>query len=105
MVAIRKALVANHQGTGIVIYVSDSTFSEALDSVSWKLDDVGLDDAPDGISVWEGVMQTIWVTKEESDFVLKGTFRQPTIEEWNHLASGNNPWVKKRGPKTKHDQF
>lgn len=57
-------------------------------------EDLGLDDAPDGISIWEGVTKggQYIGDGEYSDPYLDGTFRQPTDEEWAAIRAGRSPW-------------
>src|SRR3954463_10666831 len=80
-----KALVANMSGTGCVLdYVGDA-ISWHIQEYSAQLDEIGLDDAPDGLSVWEGSMGSV---KHEGpdgtdwDFEVNGKFRDLTPEEW-----------------------
>lgn len=53
----------------------------------------GLDDAPDGLSIWEGKIVT-WGPDHngECDAEPRGTFRELTPEEWNLLKAGGPPW-------------
>lgn len=59
-----------------------------------KLSDLGLDDAPIGISVWEGKTAGGARTWEGDydDTYLVGTFRAPTDEEWAAIREGRCPW-------------
>jgi hypothetical protein len=61
-----------------------------------QLDDLGLDDAPLGISVWVGkyLMRTVSYydgPEYESDAV--GHFRPPTAAEWEAIREGQSPWT------------
>lgn len=85
-----KAVVANNkQGHGLVLwYVGDVITSE--------IEEAGfcLDDAPEGISVWEGI--GIWTPgpfeyPDDGDFELVGEFRKPTDEEWAAIRAGECP--------------
>ncbi len=86
------ALIAcDGEGHGCVL----ETFGPAVpglndDTGRGHLDDFGLDDAPKGLSVWIGNLQT-WrcgAWGEEWDAELRGEFRSLTPEEWKRLAAG-----------------
>ena len=60
-----------------------------------ELGDIGLDDANQGISIWNGHL--VWTCSpstpnrpEEWDFELEGPYRDPTDEEWEAIRRGNN---------------
>jgi hypothetical protein len=61
-----------------------------------ELCDLGLDDAPLGISIWIGKYLTIQVSDgdygREYDVEPKGSFRAPTEEEWSAIRQGRSPW-------------
>ena len=88
-----KALIACNNGVGCVLYHTgahiDAVFNE---TGTHCLADLGLDDAPDGLSVWEGklhgrTIQTMDGTEYESE--LRGTFRDLTTAEWQGLRDGD----------------
>lgn len=92
----RAVVVCDGKGTGAVLWhVGGDLFLE-IDAAGTALDDLGLDDAPIGISVWEGRF-----TYEErasssgepvEDAVAEGTFRPPTGEEWKAIHEARPPW-------------
>lgn len=89
------ALVANRNGAGVVLEFSGSGIEEEVNAVGSRLDDLGLDDAPDGISIWEGHLS---VSKPdyfsgEVDTELVGVFRELTEEEWVRLRLTGTPWA------------
>lgn len=65
-----------------------------IDGLSAQLQDLGLDDAPKGISIWEGTLAGGERTYEGDyyDVYLKGTFRAPTDDEWAAIREGRCPW-------------
>lgn len=88
------ALIANNGGTGCIL-VSDGAAIEYSQENGCALDDNGLDDAPDGLSIWEGRGHS-WETNtdmgHEYDFELRGTFRDLTDREWALLRETGTPW-------------
>lgn len=58
------------------------------------LDEIGLDDAPPGISIWEGITSGGGIAYDGDylDTYLTGSFRAPTDEEWNAIRAGVCPW-------------
>jgi hypothetical protein len=59
------------------------------------LDLLGLDDAPNGISIWEGGIKSVHVHTpdcNEHDSWLAGGFRDPTDEEWAAIRKNECPW-------------
>lgn len=92
-----KAVVANYGGDGVVVWYTgghlDYEINEAGMGV-W-LADLGLDDAPDGISVWEGRYigtQHDTIDGTEYDTECVGEFRDPTPEEWARIQKNECPW-------------
>jgi hypothetical protein len=66
------------------------------------LDLLGLDDAPEGISIWEGEIRTSHTNTpdaNEYDSWLEGAFRSPTDEEWTAIREGRCPWDEKEWQK------
>lgn len=61
------------------------------------LADLGLDDAPEGISVWEGSIRSVHYhtpDMNEHDWWLEGKFREPSNEEWEAIRKNECPWDK-----------
>lgn len=60
-----------------------------------NLCDLGLDDAPEGISIWEGGIKTVHFHSpdcNEYDSSLIGSFRAPTPAEWESIMKAECPW-------------
>lgn len=93
-----KAVVANWDSSrnGIVLWFSvDSLIASEIEQLSRGLDDLGLDDAPNGISIWEGTY--VWFPggyecPQDGTSEARGTFRAPTDEEWTAIREGRSPW-------------
>lgn len=80
--------ILDHDGLGIEADV------EALGHGS--LTDHGLDDAPDGLSIWEGRLHTSeshTPDGHEYDSELIGEFRSLTDDEWKLLQTTGTPWL------------
>lgn len=91
------AVVASDgSGHGCVLWTAGPHISSLLrDAGVSDLADLGLDDAPEGISVWEGVVrghkhETMDGTEYET--TTEGTFRDPTEEEWASIKKAECPW-------------
>ncbi len=78
------ALVAAKNGHGVVLKRSGHEISAYLSEIGTEdILDLGLDDAPDGLSIWEGVV----VYFDEDDSSMDGIFRPLTQAEWHALAT------------------
>lgn len=90
------ALIANNGGTGVVLAYDGAGIECCIDEGNGKaLDDNGLDDAPDGLSIWEGAYHTWHVhtpDMNEWEAELRGTFRDLTDREWALLRETGTPW-------------
>ena len=91
-----KAVIVQGMGGGCVLFTAgphvDSMINEA--GVS-DLDNLGLDDAPEGISIWEGGIETVHINTPDAnewDSWLVGKFRDPTSEEWESIRKNECPW-------------
>jgi len=90
-----KALIACMGGTGVLLEYIGSAISWHVDEFSSSLDDLGLDDAPDGLSIWEGTMGSRRVQTQDGDdwdYEVNGAFRDLTPEEWDKLKAGEPLW-------------
>ncbi len=92
-----KAVVAmGETGPGAVLwYVGDDLFNEIDEAGNKTPEDLGLGDAPEGISIWEGVYVWSPGTYEhpyDGDSYPSGKFRAPTDDEWAAIRSGKSPW-------------
>lgn len=89
-----KAVVGcDGNGNGCVIWHVGSALDTEINDVGQDdLRELGLDDAPQGISIWEGV--GIWYPDEDGDgsMELKGEYRKPTDGEWVSIRNDKHPW-------------
>lgn len=93
-----KAVIASFAvGGKILTYAGPDIESMIEDAGSCDIHDLGLDaDAPNGISIWEGVIKTSHTHTpdcNEYDSWLAGKFREPTEEEWRAIRRGECPWT------------
>jgi hypothetical protein len=87
-----KAVVANSNHAGTVLYATKE-LKQFVSDIGPRLDDVGLDDAPEGISIWEGnVVTTYDQFNGDYDAFLEGKFRVPNEREWNAIKKQRSPW-------------
>lgn len=91
------ALIANGRHGGCVLeYRGPGIEGEIDEAGCYGLDDLGLDDALEGLSVWEGKAR-YWksgnpMDGEEWNGELVGQFRRLTEGEWERLARGKMLW-------------
>ena len=95
-------------GHGVVLWTAGPHIDSLIsDAGVCNLADLGLDDAPVGISIWEGVVrgsrhETMDGTEYETH--TEGTFRAATADEWASIKKDECPWdptlwlLKKDGP-------
>ncbi len=94
------AVVVNRNGQGCVLhYGGGASLRYEIEEMGCNaLDDLGLDDAPDGISVWVGRYITVGGAARLGDYddsyetKAVGEFRDPTDEEWAAIRQQKNPW-------------
>lgn len=92
------ALGQDSQGgpaTGCVLWHVGHHIHQEIEVVGVDLSNLGLDDAPIGISIWEGIFlynKSGYPGEEELDAVASGSFRAPTPEEWNLIQQNKAPW-------------
>lgn len=86
------ALVACNGHYGTVICHDGPGIESAIEDTSPALDACGLDDAPDGLSIWEGCYITTRDYWGEYDAYLSGHFRDLTEAEWTLLRETDVPW-------------
>lgn len=91
------ALVANGKLGGCLIDIKPGCVLdiECDEFGSTALDDYGLDDAPEGLSIWEGY--DYWTPgghefPQDGDIEYRGTFRRLTLDELAKLANGEPLW-------------
>lgn len=91
-----KAVVVNGKSKGIVLWWSGTRIEMEVDEGGLEeLGDLGLDDAPFGVSIWEG--DFYWERggfehPEDGDMHPKGKFRQPTADEWSAIQKQESPF-------------
>jgi len=95
-----KALVANHaDACGVVLHYSGPHIAMEIEEAHCGrgVEDLGLDTAPDGLSVWEGRYEWSGPTdpEGEGEMMPEGTFRPLTDQEWEALKLGFGLW---KGP-------
>jgi len=94
-----KAVVTHRNFHGCILWYAGAHISYEIEEGGLDdLGDLGLDDAPDGISVWEGTyIEERMGGWEEPNLVMmpKGEFRSPTAEEWQAIQENRCPWDKK----------
>lgn len=91
------ALIANHKNGGIIVSARPNCalYWEISEIGTVRLDDFGLDLAPEGLSIWEGV--SVWrpggyECPQDGQTEFEGEFRRLNTEEWAKLASGDPLW-------------
>lgn len=89
-------IASDSRGNGVVLWYVGGHISNEIDDVGLRLTgDLGLDDAPEGICVWEGNFKWSpgpWEYPDDGDFYPVGKFRQPTPEEWESIHKNECPW-------------
>ena len=91
------AVVANDDlGSGCVLWTGGPHVRfEIEEGGSHTLADLGLDNAPVGISIWEGIY--VWwpggyESPDDGGSKPAGIFRKPTENEWKAIKQGVSPW-------------
>jgi hypothetical protein len=86
-------VIANDdQGNGCMLWWAGWHITNELEQVGIsQLCDFGLDDAPHGISVWQG-KYVYFGDGDDVEAKPRGIFRSPTFEEWAAIIAGVNPW-------------
>ena len=91
-----KAVLASNGRDGIVLSaVGYDILYQMEEGGLIMLADLGLDDAPEGISVWEGCYVQVpgsYECPEDGDLEPIGKFRTPTDEEWECIKINKCPW-------------
>jgi hypothetical protein len=91
-----KGLIACRGGQGVVLqFTGGDIESEILEGGLSELGDLGLDDAPEGLSIWEG--RYVYDPRpsldgDYGDGQPSGKFRPLTPQEWAKLAEGKQLW-------------
>lgn len=94
-----KAVLCSNGRTGIILYYVGATLSFEVEEMGLTfLEDLGLGNAPKGISIWEGDYKWYpgsWEYSTDGDYIPEGKFRQPTEEEWSDIKQNKCPWDEK----------
>jgi hypothetical protein len=91
------ALISCFNGTGcIMAHEGPDMFYEMESIPEIDLKSHGMENAPNGLSIWEGQMlggeYDAW-NGDYNDTVMKGKFRSLTKEEHDRLMECKTPWV------------
>jgi hypothetical protein len=91
------AVVAcDENGEGCILWFCGAHLDFEINEGGMKtLGDLGLDDAPPGISVWEGSYvgtKSETMDGTEYDTEVMGEFRSPTPQEWTEISLNTCPW-------------
>lgn len=93
------ALIAMGPNTGAVLeYCGSGITLEISEAGLYALDELGLDDAPLGLSIWEGeyVFEPGYIdgyeAPGEGQSLPKGKFRELTPEEWEKVRKREPLW-------------
>lgn len=81
-------VASDGNGNGLLLWYVGVDLALEVEEYGFRfLTDLGLDDAPAGVSVWEG--KYVW---DGDDANPKGRFRPPTEAEWVAIREGRMPW-------------
>lgn len=91
-----RAVIVQGPGkkSGCVLYAAGPHIRMMMED-GQDLESLGLDDAPEGISIWEGVTgggNYSHGMGDYCDLYLTGKFRDPTQNEWDYIKSKLSPW-------------
>lgn len=89
-----KGVIAFSDYHGCVLWTAGPHLDSFITEGGLSFIDLGLD-PPEGISVWEGVIETERIHTQdinEYDSRLVGSFREPTDDEWTAIRRGKCPW-------------
>lgn len=91
------ALIANTKNGGVVLHARPgcTLYYEMHEVGSSRVDDYGFDDAPEGLTVWEGI--AAWQpggyeTPQDGMTIYEGTYRRLTTEEILKVQKGEELW-------------
>lgn len=91
----RAVIASDGAGNGAVLFWEGADFEHEIGSEYFdELSDLGLDDAPHGLRIWEGryvYTNCSGETDEGYYSVPKGKFRELNDTEWEHMKRGKNP--------------
>lgn len=79
-------------GNGAVLWTVGPHIRFEIHEAGFRcLGDLGLDDAPRGVSVWTGRVRYVG-GDGDVEAVTEGAFRAPTDVEWLAILTNENPW-------------
>ena len=92
-----RAVIANGPNGGCVLWWVGHALDLEIALVGGDPEDLGLDDAPPGLSIWEGRYAYFndshpMGPDEGCTSLPKGAFRVLTDEEWTLVREGRAPW-------------
>lgn len=93
-------VISNGKGRGWVHATVGPAVEREIENCGHRIEDLGLSDAPNGVSVWEGrYIYTEYYNTEvyypmvDSESELVGEFREPTEAEWARIEQDEVPWT------------
>jgi hypothetical protein len=90
----RAVIACNGKGNGAVLWTVGPHIRFEMDEGGLTgLDDLGLDDAPAGVSVWVGRYVATGGYPDDGSSDPEGAFRPPTDDEWIAIREGRCPWA------------
>ena len=91
-----RAVIAQLKGRGAVLWYDGPDISMEIEEHGISdLGDLGLDSAPDGISIWEGYYRWSpgpYEHSEDGEYYPIGEFRSPISTEWARIQRNLPPW-------------
>lgn len=94
----KAVICSDGKGNGCILFHCGPHIDTELNVVGRQLDEIGLDDCPEGIWVWEGIYQTIkhdYTDGMEYSTEPVGKFSHPTRIEWGCIQGNICPWDEK----------
>lgn len=92
-----RALIAMGPHHGCLLEWDGSDIEYEVEQIGSLLDDLGLDDAPSGLSIWEG--EYVYTPGRSTpdgysdpDVQSNGVFRDLTSEEWEKVRLNEDLW-------------
>jgi len=91
------ALIANTKNGGVVLHARPgcTLYYEIHEVGSVQVGDYGFDDAPEGLTVWEGTsawQPGSYETPQDGMTIYEGTYRRLNNEELAKVQKGENLW-------------
>lgn len=103
------ALIASNGNHGCVMAHHGSGIEYEIEAIGdGPLEDFGLDDAPEGLSIWEGYLHATGgrsMFEDDYETSLEGEFRDLTDEEWALLKETGVPWKYEPCTSCGHDEY